>query len=579
MAILLILSFFQINYIYTGQPTERISQHSEYVPSRHVFIDKICQLDHWIWESPGLTPAQFADLAKEIPERKALIIRIKPLCYRLEEQDQRLVMIATSMIRQRKVKPFFVHCSPSGDYDPRFDTVMMPNGTIAVLNGIARGLGYDSSAIDESYPGPNLQGRERDFVLNYLRSEIEKSWSSGLEPVVYCTLLSYNSESSLGLLKTLKNEFGEKIKTGVGGQLVRVIPETYRNLTYIDQVGVGDAEVILQPMLAGQNYAEGWLDSGLNFYAEPNYHGYLGLNNRLNESSRYAFGPFTGIRNLCIESVRGCSWAYLTGKPCEMCALQGVSSQPVFKPFQNHFDLENQLAREFGINWLFDVSNQFIPVTGKNQADWLRGYLIAKNQYSEVDINKYVYLTAASFSSETAPLLREAGIRIAYVGFDGWERGTRTALHKPNINPMKVLQLCRENDIYVRTSFVIGAGLTDSNLNKLPKLVDNMMAGYGDVVLSCGSFLQIIIPGSPAWAFLQKEALEQEWGDVNDIYHFFITNGFLTWEQEEQLTKAYIQRVQNLDYDKVVAVRNYVKALVDSETIAITIRDGGTLLS
>ncbi len=577
MTVILILSFFRVDYVYTGQPMgENLKDYWEYVPSRHLWLDKSALSDNWTWMSPCLTPAQREGLIQQIPEKKALIIRVTPLYCRLEDQDQRLVLLAAGMM-QRKAKPFFVHCAPSGDYDPRFDTVMMPNGTVAVLNGIAQGLGYDSSVIDESYPGPNLQGQERNFVLNYLRSEIEKSLSLGFEPVVYCTLLSYNAEPSLGLLKALKDEFGANVRTGIGGQLVRIIPETYLTLPYIDQVGVGDAEAILQQMLLGQKFVEGWVDPSLITYEEPCYQGYLGISDRLEESSKYIFGPFTNIRQLCVESVRGCSWAYHTGKQCEMCALQGITDKPVFKQFCSHFDLENRLAEEFGINWLFDVSNQFIPVAGQHQVDWLRGYLEARGNYSETEISKYVYLTASSITPETAPLIRASGIRLAYIGFDGWESGTRTALHKPNVSPMKVLQICRENDIYVRTSFVIGAGLTDSNLNKLPKFVDNMMADYSDIILSCGSFLQIIIPGSPAWASLQNEALKNSWQDVTNIYNHFRQKGFLTWEQEEDLTKFYIQRIQNLDYDQVVAVRNSVKTTIESKTIAITIRDGGTL--
>ena len=232
------------------------------------------------------------------------------------------------VLQQKRVKPYFIHCAQDQDYDARFDTLMMPSGSIAALTTISEALRkkYDflepAMAIDESYPAPGVHGQEREFFLQYLHEQIENNLSQGITPAIYCSVYSYNAEQSLNLLQTLKAEFGSRIRTGVGGQLIRVNPAVYQSLPFIDHVGVGDAEVILETLLVAENrYAEGYLqltsESGQH-YARFTYDNYLGLHERLESMSKLKHGPFANFRQLAVESVRGCSWANLIGKPCEM---------------------------------------------------------------------------------------------------------------------------------------------------------------------------------------------------------------------------------------------------------------------
>lgn len=482
----------------------------------------------------------------------------------------------------KRIRPFFVHCAQDQDYSERLDTIMMPNGSIAALSSINNRLRekYDfleaDIAVDESYLG---QGKQQD-VYNFLLNKIQQSLSGGEEPVIFCTVLSYNTERTLELLKFLKQEFGSSIRTGVGGQLVRVISDTYRFFSFVDHVGVGDAEVILEPLMIGKtSFISRYMAvSPKLHYSSFSYENYVGIEERLGEMSQLKFGPFSGFRQLAIEGVRGCSWAHSSGRACGICSLESIIATPFFKPFKEYFALENQLVENFGINWMFDISNQFIPVMGdKNQERWLQSFLEAKKKYEQYEINRYVYLTSNSISERTAPLLRKAGIRLAYIGLDGWDTGTRNALNKPQTDPRNILRICRENDIYVRLGIVIGSGINKQNLQVLPVFEESIIKEFKETILTWGNFLEIILPGSRVWYDLEERARQNGWSEITKLYHFFYCNGYLTWPQQEKMTEYYIRLVQQTDYDEVVAIRNQVISIIKPYTIPITFRDGGHL--
>lgn len=481
------------------------------------------------------------------------------------------------------IQPIYVHCKPDQGYDDRFDTVMNVNGSIAVLNSITRELlGYPGLTIDESYPGPGLHGQERECILAGIRQEIDEALRQGDEPVLYCTLLSYNAEGSLRLLRQLKEEYGNHLRTGVGGQLTNLYPEMgsspWLKSNFIDQVAVGDAEILLGAMLLGRNrFCSGTKHvNSDDHYAPPYYGNYLGLAERLNEMARYQFGPFTGIRQLITESVRGCAWAN-AHRRCKFCALPGVNDIPFFRNFEGHFGIERQLADEYGINWIFDVSNQWLPtMIPRLQVEWLSQYVAARRSYNGPDINRYVYLTTNSITRHTAPLLREAGVRIAYVGIDGWDKGTKAANYKTLASTEEMLEACRENGIFVRTSLVIGSGLTPQNLEELPRFVTDLMSRYGGhTILSFGNFIQIVLPGSDDWAETRFMAHAHGNDTAQEIFEHFDEHGYLTLDQEDYLNEFRVREGQHLvAYEQVVAARDAaVKAVRDSPALSVTFRD------
>jgi hypothetical protein len=87
------------------------------------------------------------------------------------------------------IKPIFIHCRQDSDYDERFDTTMMPNGSVAALCQIAEDLRsrhhqlLPSVAIDEQYMASGIEhGQERSHLLSYLNGEIEQLLSQGHQP-------------------------------------------------------------------------------------------------------------------------------------------------------------------------------------------------------------------------------------------------------------------------------------------------------------------------------------------------------------------------------------------------------------
>lgn len=125
----------------------------------------------------------------------------------------------------------------------RGDTLSMPNAGIGVLLTRAQKEGIEERRMyDTTFPG-ELQ------TIAAIESQIEKLIWSGETPRVFASVLSYNAQASMQFLERLKRKYNDKVITGVGGQLIGKATKAYIANPYIDVIGVGDAELILLPMM------------------------------------------------------------------------------------------------------------------------------------------------------------------------------------------------------------------------------------------------------------------------------------------------------------------------------------------
>ncbi|HLC94497.1 MAG TPA: radical SAM protein [Patescibacteria group bacterium] len=132
--------------------------------------------------------------------------------------------------------------------DNRGDTLVMPNAGIGVLLARAEKEGIERRKVyDTTFPG-ELQ------TIEAIEKEVDELIKIGETPRIFASVLSYNAEASIKFLEKLKSKYGDKIITGVGGQLIGRATKAYIANPYIDIVGVGDAEVIFRPMM--QRYQE-----------------------------------------------------------------------------------------------------------------------------------------------------------------------------------------------------------------------------------------------------------------------------------------------------------------------------------
>lgn len=488
--------------------------------------------------------------------------------------------------RRGQLQIIAVHCPQDAVYSARFDTLTMPNGSVAsilaILERIAKtypkiGTGY---AVDGGYVESGVrEGREYEAVERVVRAKCSEYLAAGDRPVVACTVLSYNAENSLRLVRNIKEEFGNAVRTIVGGQLIRTAVRAYCDHPFIDQVAAGDAEVGLERLLLNSELpfdASRIVLGGGTHYTRPSFDfaRYHGLEKRMDEMSKVTFGPFSDLRQLTTESCRGCSWGYANGV-CSFCSLYDVGSKPVFRPLADHFAIERELAA-LGARWIFDVSNQWIPEQEPRKAlEWLNNYCDARKTLGGPDINRYVYLTSNSITARTAPVLRDAGVRIAFVGIDGWNRETRTALRKPQPNIDAMLSACRDNGLYIRTSLVVGDGLTQSGLRELPEFVETTLRAHRETVLSWETVLEIILPGSPVWSDFSQSARGNGWKDAVILIESFEKNGFLSWPDQERLSELYIRYTcTDVTYEDVIASRDAAIYIAKQYTITPTFRDG-----
>ncbi len=456
-----------------------------------------------------------------------------------------------------RTKAIFVHMGNEQGLDNRFDTEMMVNGSVAALTTIADRLGVESVAIDESFTG----SRSFDDVLH---GEIEGALKHGQQLVVFTSVLSYNAEQSLRLLEELKAHYGDRVRTGVGGQLIRVAPQAYRRKNYIDHVAVGDAEVTLGKLLAGESFASGYLfrqPSEWNFYAAPSYERYVAFEERLQAMSMLELesevGMITGVRQAVVENVRGCAWGHASGV-CRFCSLESIDTEPRYRPLPEQFEVERSLVERWKANWVFDVSNQWLPRLNRKE-EWLEAYLEARRAASAPNLDRYVYLTVNSITRGTAPLLREAGVRTAFVGLDGWTTEVRKA-HGKAESVMSCLRAARDSQLLLRAGLVIGEGATEENLGELQDFVRLLASEYHEPFLSLVTYIEIVLQGSPVWYAFLEQARREQIEPVLALYQKMETEGYLSWDDHVQLTRYFFQHSPtcHVDYETAVAAQQEV---------------------
>ncbi|OGD60989.1 hypothetical protein A3A71_02005 [Candidatus Berkelbacteria bacterium RIFCSPLOWO2_01_FULL_50_28] len=578
LAVVVVCSLFQVNTVVPEYKMYGSAEFIHYDASTNEFVNNDPGLAMWR-ASGDVIPNTHPGCFKRVPAKEQLNITFRPNGP-MWRRAWPLFLVGMATLR-----PIYVHARPDRAYEERFDTLLMVNGSVAVLNQVTIDLlGYPGLAIDETFVSSDVaEGEERPWLLNYLRNHIQEVLDAGDEPVIFCTLLSYNACGSLDLLRQLKADFGDKLRTGVGGQLVRVCPSAYLSQPYIDHVGVGDAEAVLgELLLNGKKFAEGYKPvTREDHYALPHYDNLLALPERLTEMSHYDFGPMVAPRMLITESCRGCAWANAVGAACPFCSLQGVEWIARFRNFEDHFAIERELVEKYGANWLFDVSNQWIPEMGSAQRMWLESYIKAKKKYGGPEVGRYVYLTAGSINEHTAPLLPQTGVKVAYVGIDGWDKETKRALGKQVTNDRRMLQLARDNGIFIRTSMVIGSGLTLDNIEELPRYVKATLDEFGgNTILSWGNFIEIVLPGSQDWSDFRKLAYQNGLTDVQDLYRSFETNGCLTLDEQDKLNELRIRHTQpQVAYEQVLeAARLAEEAALQSLAYSTTIRHGDKLM-
>lgn len=562
----------------------------------HCFLDYSNRIENWRWQTPDPVLREKLLDPEKIPVRKAIkVVFLTENVWAKPEYYIVGCMVAGGSVNSRKggkTQLIAVHCAQDSEMSERFDTLLMPNGSIATLLSVVDELRAQNDsigrgcAIDGGYPGPDTHGREQEATLQLVRKQVRRYLADGNQPVVSATVLAYNAESSLNLLWEIKAEFGSEVRTMVGGQLIRTAAAAYAQYPFVDHVGVGDAEVILGPMLrAERKLCYGELDptkdgrhfAGVNY--DPDR--YLFIRERATEAAQYRLGPYSGI-NYCVESCRECSWARAHGgTACRMCALK-VNGIPVFRPFEEYFAIDRYLAETLQAEQVFDTSNTFLAVQNEKEVlEFLNGLCAAKKKFGGPEIRRYVYLTANLINEKTAPKLYEAGVRIAYVGIDGWTKEIRRKLMKAkqdDVNLDKMFAAAKSNGLFIRTSLVIGDELDPDALKALPEFLERTLDRHGDTILTWGNFLEIILQGSPVWNEFKAIAYSEGLKDVQALYRKHETKGFLAWPEHERLTELYIRHTQpKVTYEQVVAARDEADTIARSKTIGITIRDGGKL--
>ena len=442
----------------------------------------------------------------------------------------------------------------------RHDSIMMINGGVACLSQIAHDCGWEAEAIDETYTGSS------EPIESLITDKIEVALSKSQEVVVGFSVLGYNARRSIELTQKLRVKFGSRIRVICGGQHIRNFSEAFLQYSF-DAVCVGRGEVTLLQVLSGA--------SGLiRDYGRPapvagfRYDGYYGIENRLSEMANqplgFGDGAIQNIRMLVNESVRGgCAWA-AAKKPCNFCALEGITDL-LQRDLRSLFIEEEAWAERFGINRVFDVSNQFLPTLDPSKAkQYIDGWLEIRKDYPAADkLRRYAYLTVPSLN---IPRLSEI-VEVAYVGIDhfckeGWKsQGKPTSTRK---QLWKALNAAKRSGIKIRAGLVLGRYETPESLQALVDGSAELCVRYGGtldnsgILLTLGIFPVEIISGSEDFRWFRENALSVK---AQEIFSRYERQGWISREEQRKLTRHFIKQTSNpngVSFEDVLAVQSTI---------------------
>lgn len=501
--------------------------------------------------------------------------------------------------------PFIEEQSEENRLQNRGDTLLMPNGSMGVLLSCAKKLGIDCTVYDTTFPS-------EEESIHAIEQQIEGYIEQGLQPRIFISLLSYNAEASLKFMRAMKQRYGDKIVTGVGGQLTGRAQEAYAENPDIDVLGIGDAELILEPMmrkyetekpsevrtriesvqrdrrqviahLMEHKKVEQWIADNNRQAAEalaaerPELRGkkykqlrqmvgfepmlyelpdfdpqrYAFIRERTQEMPRVAIGPkenqLTNMVMLTTEFGRQCDWAHCNKDgACTFCALIGVEDDRNFQPVHRYVAHLVEMKRQHPqMNWVFDVSNQLLEQNRSEAIAFLEELAQERAKYPEVsDVKTYAYLTVNNVTAKSAPLLKQCGIELVYVGLESFDPHQWRSLNKPNAenNVRACLEAARDNGIKIRTSLVLGSNTSAESLQKEIHGLRLALEQYPNVFLTIGFHKVEIIPGSRDFEDFE---IENEWlycdAQIKEAYEHFFANGFLTREHQIALTHGFIE--------------------------------------
>ncbi|MFA7309941.1 MAG: hypothetical protein WC050_03485 [Candidatus Paceibacterota bacterium] len=491
-----------------------------------------------------------------------------------------------------------IHMGPRtggpGESRRRYDTLTTPSGTVATLLHVEETLGLtDIIGVDESFPGETATKQKIGHI-------IEQDIAEGRRSFLLFTVLLYNAERTVHYVRELKQKYGDKITIVVGGQMVPLAEEAYRNNADIDVVCVGDAEAILPDLVRDmrENMAlathglkrryEGWVkDLADQRFAGVSYDRFWMIRERL-ATQRLISAEFgernprgeLGFSQLTIQGPGGPGCAWAAGNKdgaCSFCALQNITSMSK-TPLRDALENEARVAKQFGADRLFDIANQFLPSLKRAEIKrWLTEYIALRGELGMTN-NKYVYLTVNSVDDEIAGMLRQIGINEVYLGIDHFHPDALASQNKPfrtsiqNGASVKASQLdsdaleepvskdmlertlsaLKANSISFRASVVVGAAHeTEETLEAVRRGVREIFTRFENARSIRISSVKII-PGSRIFAEMQESGL------CADVFLNFKTLGYLTAKEQDTLNRTYVNELSEISYDQVEAIEREV---------------------
>ncbi len=479
-----------------------------------------------------------------------------------------------------------IHMSPPPEQGERFDTLISPAGSIAALEKIQidnklQEEGFDLAQIDEAnFIGGkiNYDGQEMDFeeTVEYI---INKDKKENKPTFLFFSVLIYNSERTIKYINELKKKHGDQIKIVVGGQLVPFAENAFLNNGNIDTTCLGDAELIIPQFF--QDYKSGqikkryerWIakefTEGQRFYSSMSYKYSIGLKERLERQLKsHPADEEKGFTQICLQGSGGpgCSWAaHNPSGPCKFCALQNITAMNNVSPeatVANELRVTSEIRESTGIDVdrMFYVDNLFFPEFSMQEKKvWIKRYVSAMRDKG-IKNKKYIYLTVGSIDEEIVGMLKDIGVEEVYLGIDHFDKEALIAQNKPARNEKAIfntLDALRNAGIKFRAGIVLGAVKeTESTLQKIREGVTKIADNYKDIIRTIGVFPVEIIPGSQVWDDMRFAGLCQ------DIFEKFENLGYLSREEQHELTKKYIEHFSETSYENVMSLREEIRQIL-----------------
>ncbi len=428
-----------------------------------------------------------------------------------------------------------------------------PSITAGTLSQIASKNETSNIVLDEYFLG------SQDFNYN-LHHHIKKALKNNEKIAISFSITNDTAEHALEIMRMLKEKYGNKITTLLGGMQVNLMPEAFTQNTIngklpADVIGIGDGEKILpeilndiennnlQKIYKGQTNTNDKEFASYDNFIHPKVISWYP--NKLIEITKWTQNLFNQefdfrfphIPNLTVEGyyAGNCTWKELNGEPCSFCLDRETRKKNI--SLEEYIEYEAELVKKNHPRVIADKAPNFMPIRQKEQREYLERYIELMNQH-QYRVPRQVSSNLISIHEENIDLYKKAWIYGFSFGVESFNEKILKQQNKPQKNKThiyKTFDILEQNQIWFNCQTIIGSiNESEETLDEMKTELQYIAGNYKYCDLLSPTLLSLY-PGTKDY-----QEYEQTYPE-NEYWKKYQENGYLSIPDMNKLSLEYMQ--------------------------------------